>query len=85
MIKQSLFVKERRSLIEKSLLLDNSIESYVKTFSSIKQVLRDENSPWAHEPSVRSESFTDMMGKTESYGKLATKYTHGMDDNDDIK
>jgi hypothetical protein len=27
----------------------------------------------------------DMMAKTDQYGKLATKYTIGSDENDDIK
>jgi hypothetical protein len=43
-IKTSLFTKERRSIIEKSLLLDNSMESYVKSFSTM---MREEHTPWA--------------------------------------
>jgi hypothetical protein len=43
-IKPSLFTKERRSIIEKSLLIDNSMESYVKSFSTM---MREEHTPWA--------------------------------------
>lgn len=46
----------------------------------------EEQTPWVIEPgSIRSDSATDMMGKTDQYGKLATKYTIGSDENDDIK
>jgi len=56
-------------LKEKRDLADTSIETYVKSFASIRMIQskeKEEQTPWTQENSLNSDSVTSLTGKPDT-------------------